>query len=225
MSLVNTIIKIIEDNLKVPCLFDDWNRLNKETSKLRKSIEDHDYKFPAVYIVIPSQGTIDTRFGRYRETTQLNINFVIETLERADFDGIENESRIEQMKQLAIRFLHFFNQSDFFESLPDTIEFRNLYMITDNSLTGVSITILAKELIGTCFDEIEEPEPAPEVLYYIDPETQELYMVTVEEPDPITDVANFEVEIDTKNLIKETEVEYTGADFELNSEGNLIVIE
>lgn len=226
MALINDIIELVESKLNVPCLFSDWQRLNKETDKLSKSTSEQDYKFPAVYIIIPAQGTFDTRFGRIRETTQLYVNFVIETLERSDFEGLENNSRIEQMKSLAKRFIYHYNKSELFEALPDTIAFQNLYMITDSSLTGVSLTIQAKELIGECLEDvkIEEEDLELGASYYIDPETQELYMITDVDPNPITDVANFEINSDEiSNLIKETEVEYIGADFELDSEGNLIV--
>lgn len=157
-GIINKLITLVEEKLNIPCLYNDWNRLNKDTDKLSKSISDKDPKFPAVYIVIPAQGSVDSRFGRYRQSGILTINFLIETLERADFDGIENESRIEQMKYLAIRFLYHFEKSRLFEPLGDIIEFRNLYMITDNSLTGVSITIPVKELEGICFDDVEEEE-------------------------------------------------------------------
>lgn len=162
-GIIFKLISLVEEKLKVPCLYNDWNRLNKDTDKLSKSISDKDPKFPAVYIVIPAQGSVDSRFGRYRQSSILTINFLIETLERADFDGIENESRIEQMKYLAIRFLYHFEKSRLFEPLGDIIDFRNLYMITDNSLTGVSITIPVKELEGICFDDVEKEEEEEEI--------------------------------------------------------------
>lgn len=219
MALINDIINLVESKLNVPCLFNDWHRLSKNTDKLSKSTSDQDYKFPAVYIVIPAQGTFDTRFGRIRETTQLYINFVIETLERSDFEGLENNSRIEQMKSLAKRFIYHYNQSELFESLPDTISFQNLYMITDSSLTGVSLTIQAKELLGECLEDVR---PELKASYRIDPLTQNLIMITNIEPIPAIDLAWLNIDIDDKTLIKETEVEYTGAAFEIKND-NLIV--
>lgn len=170
MSLINKLIDLVETKLNVPVLFNDWHRLNVETSKISKSISNKDPKFPAVYIIIPARGSIDSRFGRYRETSQLTINFLIETLERSDFDGIENDSRIDKMKQLAIRFLYHYEKSRLFEPLPEIIEFNDLYMVTDNSLTGLSITIPVKELEGICFDDVDEEEEEKE----IEPEADEI---------------------------------------------------
>lgn len=169
-GIISKLIALVEEKLKVPCLYNDWNRLNKDTDKLSKSISEKHPKLPAVYIVIPAQGSVDSKFGRYRQSSILTINFLIETLERADFDGIENESRIEKMKYLAIRFLYHFEKSRLFEPLTDIVDFRNLYMVTDNSLTGVSITIPVKELEGICFDDVEKEEEKEEEIDGIDGE-------------------------------------------------------
>lgn len=182
-GIITKLITLVEEKLKVPCLYNDWNRLNKDTDKLSKSISDKDPKFPAVYIVIPAQGSVDSRFGRYRQSSILTINFLIETLERADFDGVENESRIEAMKYLAIRFLYHFEKSRLFEPLTDIVDFRNLYMITDNSLTGVSITIPVKELEGICFDDVEEEEEEKEVEPEADGIDDESYYIFTQDSD------------------------------------------
>lgn len=182
-GIITKLITLVEEKLKVPCLYNDWNRLNKDTDKLSKSISDKDPKFPAVYIVIPAQGSVDSRFGRYRQSSILTINFVIETLERADFDGVENESRIEAMKYLAIRFLYHFEKSRLFEPLTDIIDFRNLYMVTDNSLTGVSITIPVKELEGICFDDVEEEEEEKEIEPEADGIDDESYYIFTQDSD------------------------------------------
>lgn len=182
-GIITKLITLVEEKLKVPCLYNDWNRLNKDTDKLSKSISDKDPKFPAVYIVIPAQGSVDSRFGRYRQSSILTINFLIETLERADFDGVENESRIEAMKYLAIRFLYHFENSRLFEPLADIIDFRNLYMVTDNSLTGVSITIPVKELEGICFDDVEEEEEEKEVEPEADGIDDESYYIFTQDSD------------------------------------------
>lgn len=183
MSLINKLIDLVETKLNVPVLFNDWHRLNVETSKISKSISNKDPKFPAVYIIIPARGSIDSRFGRYRETSQLTINFLIETLERSDFDGIENDSRIDKMKQLAIRFLYHYEKSRLFEPLPEIIEFNDLYMVTDNSLTGLSITIPVKELEGICFDDVEEEEEEKEVEPEADGIDDESYYIFTQDSD------------------------------------------
>lgn len=231
-GIVNKLITLVEEKLKVPCLYNDWNRLNKDTDKLSKSISDKNPKLPAVYIVIPAQGSVDSRFGRYRQSSILTINFLIETLERADFDGVENESRIEKMKHLAIRFLYHFEKSRLFEPLTDIVDFRNLYMVTDNSLTGVSITIPVKELEGICFDDVENEEEEIDGIdgeaYYIltsdDCEKVEVGYYDLESE--FVDNHNYRtctlpIKLDRGNLFKFTGLVDTDMTFEL---GEIIIV-
>lgn len=234
-GIISKLIALVEEKLKIPCLYNDWNRLNKDTDKLSKSISDKDPKFPAVYIVIPAQGSVDSRFGRYRQSSILTINFVIETLERADFDGIENESRIEQMKYLAIRFLYHFEKSRLFEPLTDIVDFRNLYMVTDNSLTGVSITIPVKELEGICFDDVEKEEDKEEEIDGIDGDAY--YILTSDDCENVEvgyyDLENefvdnhnyrtctLQIQLDRGNLFKFTGLVDTDMTFEL---GKIVIV-
>lgn len=157
MSIIDK-IKIIVDKVGgLSFMYDDWNRINVRVSKMARSVENEEEskeraregRLPACFVIIPAQGVIDTSFSIYKDMPTLYINFCIDT--ELDFDGLENDSLIDKMKQKAMEFIYHYNASGLFEPLPAQIEYRPLYNILADNLTGVMLTIKAKEIDGKCF--------------------------------------------------------------------------
>jgi len=157
MSVIEK-IKIIVDKVGgLEFMYDDWNRVDKRVSNMARSIETpeelkepaREGKLPGCFVIIPSQGAIDTSFSIYKDTPLLFINFCIDT--EFDFDGLRNESLINRMKDKAMDFIYHYNTSGLFEPLPQIVEYMPLYNILADNLTGIQIKIRAKEIEGKCY--------------------------------------------------------------------------
>lgn len=77
-----------------------------------------------------------------------------------DFDGIENDCRIEAMKRFALRFIHALNKSCLFVPLESDIPYQVGYDLFDENLTGICITPVLEEKVGLplCNDDYKRPD-------------------------------------------------------------------
>lgn len=163
-------------------LYDDWNRVDKRADMLYRSGEvvpgedkQAEGVLPACFVILPAAGQFDTRAANFRDAPELQVCFCIDA--DKDFDGLQNESLIEQMKEYARRFICAYNNSGLFEPLPEIIQYRPLYDILQANLTGIYLNIQAFELQGECYDYTEREAhliTAPDFMrtgYYIQQST------------------------------------------------------
>jgi len=142
-------------------MYDDWNRFNKRISKLEKAdtVEVLGVaKLPGVFVLLQASGRFHLKNGNLRDYPDLQIVFLRDALK--DFDGLCNDTLIEEMKSLAIEWVLAYNTSGLFEPLPEDIFYSPIYEMLADRVTGVMLSIRAEELIGGCWrlPEPEEPE-------------------------------------------------------------------
>lgn len=133
--------QIVESIDGLDYMFNDWTRANVE-------FDFKKVKFPICLNVLPVSGQLYLRNANFRDYPNCLIAFL--DLADLDFDGEENESTVERMKDYAKKFILAVNQSGQFAPIPEVIPYSVVYDMLDQNLTGVTIQIQLKELIGDC---------------------------------------------------------------------------
>lgn len=150
----------------VTVMYDDWQKLNKRSEKLRKPCENNKGpdkpdlfpmgEFPLLFVLLQSSGTLRRKFtSNLRDSADLVIGCVV-PLKELDFDGLDNVVRIEWAKAILTRFLNIYEASGMFEPLPDDIKYFDVYNLFTSHLTGVYINITARETLGECLPMLPE---------------------------------------------------------------------
>lgn len=113
----------------VEYMFADFSQANMSFDGITK---------PTILYVLPARGTIRMRHSKVRDVPSVQLWFVCPS--DFDFDGEENECRVEAMKRLGVRFIAALNESDLFEVIDDTdIEYNVAYDKFDENLTGIAL--------------------------------------------------------------------------------------
>lgn len=159
MTVIDKIRLVVETIGGLSFMYDDWNRVNKRADMLVRSNEpvspddtQAEGRLPSCFVILPASGQFDTRAANYRDAPDLQICFCIDS--ELDFDGLQNDTLVEQMKLKCKQFIAAYNDSGMFEPLPDLIDYRPLYDILEANLTGVYINIRAFEVAGYCVDDL-----------------------------------------------------------------------
>lgn len=136
--------KIAESLEGVNYMFNNWAQANV-------AIDNVDG--PTIIYVLPPSGELDFHYTRVRDYPQCQIAFVAST--EFDFDSVENDNIIEQMKRLCIKFINKLNESGMFEMIEGRLTYRVLYDFLDQNVTGIVITPQLKEEEGVIICEEE----------------------------------------------------------------------
>lgn len=126
-------------------LFCNWTQANVEIERIEK---------PTIVYVLPPSGTLDFSWNEVKDRPESQIAFLCST--EFDFNGIENDNIIEQMKRLCIRFIRTLNNSSLFEPIEGALPYKVLYDHLDHNVTGIVITPTLEELEGVSICEDEE---------------------------------------------------------------------
>lgn len=120
-------------------IYNDWNRANFEIDNSQ---------LPVCVSILPSSGQFNLLNGHFRDYPNCSISF----LDKADldFDGEENETAVERMKDYAKQFIQAINNSGQFAPVSNLIPYKVVYDYLDQNLTGVTIEVQLKELYGDC---------------------------------------------------------------------------
>lgn len=113
---------------------------------------------PTILYVLPARGILRMRRGIIRDVPSVQLWFVCPS--DFDFEGVENECRVEAMKRLGIRFIKALNESGYFEVIDDTdIDYNVAYDVYDDNLTGVCFypRLIEKQGIMLCDDASRKP--------------------------------------------------------------------
>jgi hypothetical protein len=139
MNVEQKINSIVESIAGLSYEFNDWSRANV---KLDMKV------LPTCLYLLPVSGLLYNHNGNFRDYPNALIAF----LDKADFDfeGGENESTIERMKQYARKFIIAVNNSGMFSPLLENVPYSVVYDKLDVNVTGVVIQVQLKELQGTC---------------------------------------------------------------------------
>lgn len=122
-------------------LFADFAQANVALDKIEK---------PTILYVLPASGKINLRRDVLRDKPETQIWFLCPS--DFDFEGIENDCRIEAMKRLAYQFIYLLNESGYFTQLEGDIPYQVAYDAFDVNLTGVCImpTLIEKDGLPIC---------------------------------------------------------------------------
>lgn len=128
----------------VAYMFMNWAQSNVEIDEVSK---------PTIIYVLPPSGTLDIGWAQVKDSPLSQIAFVAPT--EFDFDGVENDDIIEQMKRLCIKFVKAFNESGMFRQIEGGLTYRVLYDHFDRNVTGIVITPQLEEEEGVfiCGDD------------------------------------------------------------------------
>lgn len=132
---------IVEESLpELKYLFNDWSRINVQL--------DFKGNLPAFVSVLPVSGQLFLKNANFRDYP--NCMFAFLDLAELDLDGEENEVTIERMKKHAKKFIQAVNASGKFAPISENIPYQAIYDFLDVNVTGISIQIQLKELVGDC---------------------------------------------------------------------------
>ena len=84
-----------------------------------------------------------------REKAYVNISFLSKE-SKLDADGIEQDSIIDNMKNLAVDFLQRLLEETSLKILDDTIDMKSVFLRSDSNRTGVNISFEIEERQGQC---------------------------------------------------------------------------
>lgn len=141
--------KVAEQFKDCDYMFADFSQANLNFDGITK---------PTILFVLPARGTISIRRSIAYDKPSVQLWFVCPT--DFDFDGVENDCKIEAMKRLALRFIIALNQSGLFEQIDDTsIDYNVAYDVYDENLTGIAIypQLIEEEGIVLCNDASRKP--------------------------------------------------------------------
>lgn len=136
----------------VDYLFCDWARANVAIDGIEK---------PTIVYVLPASGDLNFSWSEVKDYPEAQICFLAPT--EFDFEGVENDHIVEQMKRLCIRFVKALNGSGYFSQIEGKLPYKVLYDHLDANVTGVVITPTLEEEKGVSIcDDIERLNPEDE---------------------------------------------------------------
>lgn len=135
--------KLVEDMARLNFVYDDWARAN---------VRLDNEQLPAFLFIVPVAGELHLKNNNFRDAPHCLFAF----LDRAefDFDGEENESTIDRMKNEAKRFVVALQQSGKFKSQDEPIKYSLVYDELDPNLTGIVLEMQLEETVGDCLREL-----------------------------------------------------------------------
>lgn len=180
---VTILDKLREVHSRIPdCsfMYDDWSRLNLRSEELLKPCDKQsnnlafnfgqspDRTFPLMFVLLRASGEFCLKNGNARDYQNLTIGFVTPA-ESPDFDGLENEDRIEWCKDIARRFFSLYAKSGMFEALPERLPYKDVYNLFDSTVTGIYFELQVQETLGVCQLPLEVyPDPINPAQYVRD---------------------------------------------------------
>ena len=137
-SVESKIRQIAEQFTGCQYMFADYAQANVEFDRVDK---------PTIMYVLPPSGTLQIYHNRVLDYPRVQLWFLCPS--EFDFDGEENECRVEAMKQLGVAFIHAINESGLFEIIDmEGIPYQVAYDAYDRNLTGVCLQPQLREKEG-----------------------------------------------------------------------------
>ena len=123
-------------------LYDEWGRINLHADKLK--IGD-----VVVVETLPTNGQIDTRFAPVVRTSRTAIFAFLKHCD-LDFKGAEVGEIIEEMLDLAKRYIVRLDATRAYEPIEGLMDYNAVIDFLDANMAGVRVTLTLKELEGEC---------------------------------------------------------------------------
>lgn len=139
---VRAIVSSMGDD--VTYMFMNWAQANEAIDDVTQ---------PTVVYVLPPSGELHFSYARVKDKPETRIAFLSPA--DFDFDGVENDNIVEQMKRLAVRFVKAVNASGLFEMIEGEIHYQVVYDYLDHNVTGVMLTLplIEEDGIIICDDD------------------------------------------------------------------------
>ncbi len=125
-------------------LYDEWGRINIHADKL-------DIGDVVVVETLPTNGQIDTRFVPVVRTSRTAIFAFLKHCD-LDFKGAEVGEIIEEMLDLAKRYIVRLDATRAYEPIEGLMDYNSVIDFLDANMAGVRVTLTLKELEGVCLD-------------------------------------------------------------------------
>lgn len=126
-------------------LYDEWGRINLHADKLE--IGD-----VVVVETLPTNGQIDTRFVPVVKTSRTAIFAFLKHCD-LDFKGTEVGTIIEEMLDLAKRYIVRLDATRAYEPIEGLMDYNSVIDFLDANMAGVRVTLTLKELEGVCLGD------------------------------------------------------------------------
>lgn len=189
MTIIEKIKQSVEGATGMPFLYHAAGELNELIARCNS--------LPIAYSFLIDSGTIDDVNGRYHERVTIAVMFCDKT--EFDFNALENEEIIDQMKVKAYKWLQSLRMSNTLRivSINST---QRLYDNTTDVLTGFAVNITIDDLVGV--GECELPEVVFEIKKNGEYPVVGIDKVMVSVPNSLTDI-----------VVTENGKEYLPADY------------
>lgn len=132
-------LKQVAESLGVSFVFEDWTQAN---------VEIDNKPLPAVVYVLPASGELDFKNGNIRD----NQNGMLAFLDKVELNGNgqDNDSVVDRMKSLAMRFIVKLNETGYFEPLGGVMKYQVAYNKLNAVTSGIVFEVTLKEITGIC---------------------------------------------------------------------------
>lgn len=127
--------------------YGNWAQVDVLLDHINSAPEDYDR--PVICHILPVSGTLFPKYNArmFKDSPETIIAFLVRS--ELDFDGEENEDKVELMKRLAKMFIVALNRSGFFDEIDEEeIPYQVPYDTADDNVTGVIVTLRLKEVEG-----------------------------------------------------------------------------
>lgn len=123
-------------------LYDEWGRINLHADELK--VGD-----VVVVETLPTNGQIDTRFAPVVKTSRTAMFAFLKHCD-LDFKGAEVGEIIEEMLNVAKRYVLRLDAMMVYEPLDGLLDYNAVIVFLDANMAGVRVTLTLKELQGGC---------------------------------------------------------------------------
>lgn len=125
-------------------IYDEWGRVNLHADRLKMGDT-------VVVETLPTNGQIDTTHTPLVRTSRTAIFAFLRHCD-LDFEGAEVGRIIDDMLDVAKRYVTRLDATGAFEPLPPTLDWSAVVDFLDANMAGVRVTLTLKEVAGGCVE-------------------------------------------------------------------------
>lgn len=134
--------KQIATNLGCKYIYDEWGRVNLHADRVKIGER-------VVVETLPTDGEIDTQALPIVRVSETKIFAFLKHCD-LDFDGKEVGDIIDEMRDVAKRYIAALDSVGEFEPLPARVPYNAVLDFLDANMAGVRVTLTLKEFKGEC---------------------------------------------------------------------------
>lgn len=131
--------RIVREKLGVSFLFDDWRTVDRALARTT---------LPVCVCVMPVNGTLSVRRGRYTDKPNLYVAFLDKVPK--DANGEDNRQVYERMKAMMVKFIAEVNASTELEDIDGEVPYDIFTEEMSDILTGVGFSLSVRTAKPEC---------------------------------------------------------------------------